>query len=603
MDYTLSLVLMIFSEVLLLGLTWFLRKEKKSQIKTAFNCVILCLFTWTLCSILQILTQNTNIDPFFWEKLAGLGVCLSPVTLFALSQIFAKTKIQLRLYHVIFLIIPLTTVLLTFTNEYHHLVFESYSINMNETKWGPYFNSVHLLYTYGLYAVSIYYFIRYSIKNSGFFSKQSILIIFGISIPLLVNVLGTLGIINMTMYMTPISFSFLAFFFAIAIFKFKFLTITPIAMQKIVDRMSDSFIVLNDDNVITDFNETFLNSFKISSSKVRNVNAIELFKKNMKLEDESVKSIKDAIQKVKKTSEVYYFDKEFKINDQYYSIEISAILSKGKSLGILVLFKNVTQHILDIQTIESNQEVLMEKERLASLGQMIGGIAHNLKTPIMAVAGAVEGIHDLSKEYRDSIGDPEVTIEDHHAIADDMDEWIEKIKTHLSYMSDVITAIKGQAVELSNEQVIDFTIDELIKRVTILMRHELNSALITLDTHCNVDANMELTGNINALVQVINNLISNSIQAYNGKTNEKIDFTIEQTPTSMLFIVQDYGSGMTQEVKDKLFKEMITTKGKNGSGLGLFMSYSTIKGRFGGNMTFESEEGKGTTFKISIPLK
>ena len=144
----------------------------------------------------------------------------------------------------------------------------------------------------------------------------------------------------------------------------------------------------------------------------------------------------------------YYFEIS-KINDKYFSIEISSISSKGKSLGTLVLFKDVTQHILDIQTIESNQEVLMEKERLASLGQMIGGIAHNLKTPIMAVAGAVEGIHDLSKEYRDSIGDPEVTIEDHHAIADDMDEWIEKIKTHLSYMSDVITAIKGQAVELS----------------------------------------------------------------------------------------------------------------------------------------------------------
>ena len=602
MDYTVSLWLMILSEILLLGLTWFLRKEKKSQLKTAFNCVILCLFTWTLCSILQILTQNTNIDPFFWEKLAGFGVCLSPVAFLALSQVFAKTKITIRFYHLTLLIIPIVSIIMGFTNDYHHLYFEHYSINMNETKWGPYF-MVHSTYTYILYGISLFYLLRYSVKNSGFFSKQSLLLILGTSIPLVVNIMGGMNIIHMTMYMTPISFAFLAVCFAIAIFKFKFLTITPIAMQKIVDRMSDSFIVLNDDNVITDFNETFLNSFKISSSKVRNVNAIELFKKNMKLEDESVKSIKDAIQKVKKTSEVYYFDKEFKINDQYYSIEISAILSKGKSLGILVLFKNVTQHILDIQTIESNQEVLMEKERLASLGQMIGGIAHNLKTPIMAVAGAVEGIHDLSKEYRDSIGDPEVTIEDHHAIADDMDEWIEKIKTHLSYMSDVITAIKGQAVELSNEQVIDFTIDELIKRVTILMRHELNSALITLDTHCNVDANMELTGNINALVQVINNLISNSIQAYNGKTNEKIDFTIEQTPTSMLFIVQDYGSGMTQEVKDKLFKEMITTKGKNGSGLGLFMSYSTIKGRFGGNMTFESEEGKGTTFKISIPLK
>ena len=59
---------------------------------------------------------------------------------------------------------------------------------------------------------------------------------------------------------------------------------------------------------------------------------------------------------------------------------------------------------------------------------------------------------------------------------------------------------------------------------------------------------------------------------------------------------------MSKEVQAKLFKEMITTKGKNGTGLGLFMSYSNIRAHFNGNMTFESKEGKGTKFDIVIPL-
>ena len=67
-------------------------------------------------------------------------------------------------------------------------------------------------------------------------------------------------------------------------------------------------------------------------------------------------------------------------------------------------------------------------------------------------------------------------------------------------------------------------------------------------------------------------------------------------------MVADHGCGMPNDVKDKLFKEMITTKGKNGTGLGLFMSYSTIRGHFNGNMTFESEIDKGTTFKIVLPI-
>ena len=58
---------------------------------------------------------------------------------------------------------------------------------------------------------------------------------------------------------------------------------------------------------------------------------------------------------------------------------------------------------------------------------------------------------------------------------------------------------------------------------------------------------------------------------------------------------------MSQEVQEKLFKQMVTTKGKYGTGLGLYMSYSTIKGKFQGEIKFESEEGKGSTFHVILP--
>ena len=120
-----------------------------------------------------------------------------------------------------------------------------------------------------------------------------------------------------------------------------------------------------------------------------------------------------------------------------------------------------------MKTIEDNQSMLMEKERLASLGQMIGGIAHNLKTPIMSIAGATEGLTDLTKEYDISIGDPTVTNEDHHAIVKDMNEWIDKIKEYTEYMSNVITAVKGQAVNFADETSDSFTINESIKYIDV----------------------------------------------------------------------------------------------------------------------------------------
>ena len=85
--------------------------------------------------------------------------------------------------------------------------------------------------------------------------------------------------------------------------------------------------------------------------------------------------------------------------EKYFNVEINSILSKGQSLGTLILFKDITQHKRDIQTIKDTQDSLMESERLSSLGQLIGGIAHNLKTPIFSVTGGLEALADLVKEY------------------------------------------------------------------------------------------------------------------------------------------------------------------------------------------------------------
>lgn len=274
-------------------------------------------------------------------------------------------------------------------------------------------------------------------------------------------------------------------------------------------------------------------------------------------------------------------------------------------IGKLVEVYNTIQALTveHVNEIHKNQNMLMERERLASLGQLIGGIAHNLKTPIMSISGAAEGLTDLIKEYDSSIGDPEVNNQDHHDIAKDMDSWVEKIKEYTSYMSDIITAVKGQAVTLSETEDMSFDIEELLKRVNILMRHELKNAIVYLNVSMKTDENIVIHGDVNSLVQVINNMVSNAIQAYEGKTEQNIDLIVDKKDNNLLISVKDYASGLPKKVKEKLFKEMITTKGKNGTGLGLYMSYSTIRAHFNGNILVDSEECKGTTFTIVLPLQ
>ena len=277
--------------------------------------------------------------------------------------------------------------------------------------------------------------------------------------------------------------------------------------------------------------------------------------------------------------------------------------TSNDEIGDLTIQFNKIQDLTKehVEQLKDSQDKLMERERLASLGQLIGGIAHNLKTPIMSISGAAEGLRDLIKEYDMSIGDPEVTNQDHHDIAKDMDVWVDKIKNYTEYMSDIISAVKGQAVTFANNEDDTFTVEELIKRVDILMRHELKSALINLKVQLDIDADTTLRGNVNGLVQVINNMLSNSIQAYKGKTNENIYLRVSQNDSSIIISIQDNAGGLPKEVENKLFKEMITTKGKNGTGLGLFMSFSTIRAHFGGDITFETKKGVGTIFHIILP--
>jgi signal transduction histidine kinase len=444
------------------------------------------------------------------------------------------------------------------------------------------------------------YLLYYSIKNSGFFSKQSIYVAGGSAIPLVTNIMITTRIIEVPLYTTAISFSISMVFISLAVFRFDFLKVAPIALQTIVDRISDGFIVLNEEFQVIDFNKALVTTFNNLGSVRRNENILHILERTSfsKKYDELIAMIKS----VKETQTSINVQRHIKVNnfDKHFKIEITPIISKNNYLGTIILLKDITESIKYIETIEEKHAIMMEQERLASLGQLIGGIAHNLNTPIMSIAGAVEGLKDLVNEYEESLGDDNITIDDHHEIAGEMRVWLDKIKPYTSYMSDVISAVKGQARHFNQTVMLTFTVEELVKRIELLMKYELMRFNCELKTFIKVNKKTEIYGDINSLVQILDNIIINAIQAYEGKKGT-IELTIESKEEDILFTIKDYAKGIPESIKGKLLKEMVTTKGKDGTGLGMYMSYSTIRGLFGGKMWFESEEGKGTTFFIQLP--
>ena len=473
---------------------------------------------------------------------------------------------------------------------------------MTEYVTGPY-AMIHLLYTYSLLIISLVTLLKYSIKQRKKLSAQSTLFLLALAIPVIVNIIGILGLAEITIYYTPITFSFSFLLIFIAIFKFDFLNLNTIATQSIIKAITDSYLVLNRDNEITLCNRAFLDNFSIKEENLLNHNIFNIkeIQKEFSKDDLEI-----CIELVKTTKKKISTEKYFKRIDKYFSIDISPILKNDTYIGTLIILKDVTEKEHDKLQIKANQDLLVEQERLASLGQMIGGIAHNLKTPIFSIAGGLEGLSDLIKEFDESIDDAEVTSQDMHDIAKDMNDWIIKLRDHVSYMSDVITTVKGQTVTMSESQNSRFTVKELFDHIVILMQHELKEKLTTLNISNNVPYNRSIYGNINSLVQVVNNLISNAIEAYLGTDKERIinlAANYSESNRNIIITIEDFGPGLPEKVQEKVFKEMITTKGKYGTGLGLFMSYSNIKAHFKGDLTFKTEKDKGTTFIISIPSR
>ena len=267
LGYFIGLILTVFIELILLRIIR-AKASKKLAVGHYFTYTIICMALWCIALLIQILVINfTDFDPLYIDYFIYVFIALSPVTLFYVSVSLTagvnfKNK---KIYNLVF-IVPLLTIFILWTNSIHGLFYKHYSINPDEAVFGPYF-LVHSLYTYGLFAVDIFFLFKNSIKSTGAFSKQSILIALATIIPIIVNITG-MTIFKMNIYVTPISFLFTLILIAIAIFKYDFLNISSIALKRIVNQMSDLYLVLNKDLEIVDCNKSFEKSFNLDKDDI-----------------------------------------------------------------------------------------------------------------------------------------------------------------------------------------------------------------------------------------------------------------------------------------------------------------------------------------------
>ena len=361
-----SFTVAVFLAIILAFLIYLLKAITKTQLQQIFAVNLILLIVAFLFMFLQIqFSGKFDIDPIYFDYYSYIGIVFLPVSIYFTAIIFTNTKIRFKARYLLFCIIPLISLLLLWTNNVHHLFFKKYSIQLSECEFGPWFY-VHEIYTYLLYGLSIIHLVNYFKKNSGIFSQQINLIVTGTVFPFIINLLGTLGIIQLTVYITPIALAISLICFAVALFKFQLLSALPIALTKIVNRISDGYIVLNEKNIITDHNTTFKQIFNIENLDIKQSHIFDLLSMEEFYgldEDTIIKALKAVVD----SNETLIFEKEFPNIEKYLRLEINSIKSDGVFIGALILIKDLTQHHKDLEAIKSSQNMLIEKERLASL--------------------------------------------------------------------------------------------------------------------------------------------------------------------------------------------------------------------------------------------
>ena len=234
--------------------------------------------------------------------------------------------------------------------------------------------------------------------------------------------------------------------------------------------------------------------------------------------------------------------------------------------------------VRDLTKTKELQEQVMQSERLAALGQMVAEITHEIKNPLMMIGGFAQ---QLMRET-----DDEKNLKKLNIITEEIRR-LERLLADLKEFYQVRTIV-SEPVDIR----------ELLEKVFSLVKEECERHNIQTEAQLDEGA-LTVSGDRGRLEQVFLNLVKNSIEAM--ESGGKILIQSRLSGDQVEIMVTDEGCGISEQDRDKVFSPFFTTK-KHGTGLGLCISKRIIEDHGGSSFFLKSEEGKGTTFKIRLPL-
>jgi signal transduction histidine kinase len=266
------------------------------------------------------------------------------------------------------------------------------------------------------------------------------------------------------------------------------------------------------------------------------------------------------------------------------------------------LRKRNSELATSMETIQMAKDQLVESERMASLGGLVAGIAHDVNTPLGVSVTATSFLQDRLRKLQNAYDEKKLTGNTMNSFFSDADQTITLLTNNLNRASDLISSFKQVAVDQTSEAEREVNVSEYLTEVVQSLAPNFKKTQHTIDIHC--PDNLSITCAPGVLAQIVTNMIMNSlIHGFEGRVKGAIKLEISEQNNNLVMNYSDDGRGLDEETLERHFDVFFTTRrGKGGSGLGTHIMYNLVTQTLGGIIEAFSKPGQGLQYIITIPV-
>lgn len=254
-----------------------------------------------------------------------------------------------------------------------------------------------------------------------------------------------------------------------------------------------------------------------------------------------------------------------------------------------------------LEYLKATQNQLVESEKMAALGGLVAGIAHEINTPIGIGIAAASLLAEKVTKFCDIYSNGQIKRSELEKFLDTALQSSNMILTNLTRAADLIHSFKEVAVDQSSELKRTFPVKKYLEEILTSLTPKLRTTKHKVKINC--PDNILLDSYPGVFCQIVTNLIMNSLlHAYDPNDQGAIAFDLQLKGNLLIFEYTDDGKGISPHNLSKIFQPFFTTKrGQGGTGLGLHIIYNLVHQKLQGTIQCQSQLGCGTKFLIKIP--